>query len=294
MDRELFQWENDVSSSTGEKPVGPVKEGDTQTCSPEGPSSASPVGTEVAAETAHAPTSALLSPQSPKESELAAPVLPGAVEEAPAGSVLAEQERTDHSTEEMKLWQYLDDLEPFMERDPEQSQKLSDHEECMDDDVSPGEVSSFHNPSDWEEHFETGLSQGDVITCTELSDWEDPICQTVSGGDGSRPLGYSSWEDDSSQELGQENWADKTKPSIGTKPFHPEDDEWNELPSEDQAPKQKGFAADKLPAPREAWAERPALEPCSTPGKRHSLFRQALRALRGLLYCPCLRPQPQE
>ncbi|KAF4805199.1 hypothetical protein TURU_001811 [Turdus rufiventris] len=274
MDRELSQWKNNVSSSTGGKPVGPVKEGDAQTCSPEGPSSASPVGTEVAAQTARAPTSACLCPQSPKESELAAPVLPGAVEEAPAGSV----------------------LEPFLERHPEQSQELSDQEECTDDDVSQGEVSSSHNPSDWDEHSERGLSQGNVITCTELSNWEDPICWIVSGGDGSRPSGHCSWEDDSSQQLGQENWADKIKPSVGTVPFRPEDNEWDELsfqelPSGDQGPKQKGSAADKLPAPREAWAGRPALEPCSPPGKRRSRLGRALRAL---LRCACLRPQPQE
>lgn len=216
------------------------------------------------------------------------------------GAVQALQQGWDHSNEELKWWQFLDDLEPFLVRDTELSQEISDREGCSEEDLSQGEVSSSQEPSDWEEHIEQGLAQGDVISYEEVSDWEEPIEQIVSGGNGSRTSGHSSWEDDSYQELIQENWEEKTKPSIGTKPFHPEDDEWDEvsvleLPPEDKDQKWEVVAAEGLPVPvpREAWVEGPALEPC-VPRKRPSCFRRALRALRGLLRWACLGPRTRD
>ncbi|XP_053791156.1 skin secretory protein xP2-like [Vidua chalybeata] len=191
--QELSQGEDDGSSSSGEKPVGPVKEEDTQPCPPEGPSSASPVGTEVAAE--------------------AAPALPSA---SPA----------------------------------------------------PGR------------------------------------------------------ENDSDTGLVQEN---RPEHSSLTKPLYPKDDEWDNVSILELPPEQEEvFAAGGLAVavPREAWVECPAQEPCSqgpapaphsppspwparlraqalrgqpaAPRKRPSRFRRALRALRGLFRCPCLRPRPEE
>nr|XP_041574958.1 proline-, glutamic acid- and leucine-rich protein 1-like [Taeniopygia guttata] len=348
--QELSQEEDDVSSSSGEKPVGPVKEGDTQPSPPEGPSSASPVGTEVAAEAAPALPSASPLPGSPTEAEPAAAAPSGAAEEAAAGSGLAVQERTDDDDDdEMKFWQYLDDLAPFLVGDPELSQEASyyeqyreedlphgvvmsyhqlfDWEKYLEQDLSQGEVSSSQGPSDWEEYPEQVLCGGDVISCEELSDWEEHLGQKVSRGNGSRPSGLSSWGDDSDTGLVQENWPEHV---ILAKPLCPEDDEWDdvsllELPPEDKKDqKRKVLVAEGLPVPvpREAWAECPAQEPCSqgpapaphsppspwparlgaqalrgqpaAPRKRPSRFRRALRALRGLFRCPCLRPRTEE
>nr|XP_030140366.3 uncharacterized protein LOC115497204 [Taeniopygia guttata] len=326
--QELSQEEDDVSSSSGEKPVGPVKEGDTQPSPPEGPSSASPVGTEVAAEAAPALPSASPLPGSPTEAEPAAAAPSGAAEEAAAGSGLAVQERTDDDDDdEMKFWQYLDDLEPFLVGDPELSQEVSYYEQYTEEDLPHGVVSSSQGPSDWEEYPEQVLCGGDVISCEEFSDWEEHLGQKVSRGNGSRPSGLSSWGDDSDTGLVQENWPEHV---ILAKPLCPEDDEWDdvsllELPPEDgKHQKWKVFVAEGLPVPvpREAWAECPAQEPCSqgpapaphsppspwpawlgaqalrgqpaAPRKRPSRFRRALRALRGLFRCPCLRPQTEE
>ncbi|KAM7033311.1 uncharacterized protein M8220_012335 [Acridotheres tristis] len=128
---------------------------------------------------------------------------------------------------------------------------------------------------------------------------EEPVGQIVTGGDGSTTSGHSNLEDNNDQEPVQENWGDNIKPSMETKLFCPEDDKLDdvsvlELPPEDKDQKRKAFAADGLPVPvpREAWVEEPALEP-SVPRKHRSRFRRALRALRGLFRCPCLRPRAQ-
>nr|XP_041571309.1 uncharacterized protein LOC121469777 [Taeniopygia guttata] len=290
--QELSQKEDNVSSSSGEKSVGPFKEGDTQPSPPEGPSSASPVGTEVAAEAAPALPSTSPAPGSPTGAEPAAAAPSGAPEEAAAGSGLAVQESMDEDEdEEMKYWQYLDDLEPFLIREPELSQEASDSKQCtgehlpqgegedvmsrhqlsgqkeyLEQDRSQGEVSSSQNPSDWEECNEQVLSAGDVVSCKELSDWEEDLGPYVSRGNGSRPSGLSSWDDDTDTGLVQENWPEHV---ILAKPLFPEDDEWDdvsllELPPEDgKGQKWKVFVAEGLPVPvpREAWAECPAQEP---------------------------------
>nr|XP_030140337.3 fibrous sheath CABYR-binding protein-like [Taeniopygia guttata] len=266
--QELSQEEDDVSSSSGEKPVGPVKEGDTQPSPPEGPSSASPVGTEVAAEAAPALPSASPLPGSPTEAEPAAAAPSGAAEEAAAGSGLAVQEKTDDSNEEMKFWQFLYDLEPFLVGDPELSQEVSYYEQYTEEDLPHGVVSSSQGPSNWEEYPEQVLCGGDVVSCEELSDWEEHLGQEVSRGNGSRPSGLSSWGDDSDTGLVQENWPQHV---ILAKPLCPEDDEWDdvsllELPPEDgKHQKREVLVAEGLPVPvpREAWAECPAQEPCS-------------------------------
>ncbi|XP_039411719.1 MAP7 domain-containing protein 1-like [Corvus cornix cornix] len=384
--QELSPWGPDISSKIWDRALSPVSEEEPQPCPPEGPGSASPVGTAVAAEAAPALPSASPAPGSATEAEPAAAAPAGAAEEeepqsppsvpfnspassqasayqeqnitgdmlsqallellelrqqreeeyalqqwmaveatgtaqgeespvpaphsspspspAPlgaqalreqqegtaAGSVLAVQERMEDSDEEMKYWQFLDDLEPFLVRDPElsegegeeeaelslgeinNSQEMSQGKECPEQETS-------QEVSDWEEHLEQGLSQGDVNSCEELSDWEEHIgqdlsqgetCigQDVSRGNGSRPSAQSSWEDDSDKELVQEIWEEETEHGIGTKPLQPEDDEWDELGVLELPPEEQnrgGFAALGLPVPvpREAWVEGPAPEPCS-------------------------------
>nr|XP_030141376.1 uncharacterized protein LOC115497339 [Taeniopygia guttata] len=325
--QELSQ-EDDVNPSSGEKPVDPVKEGDTQPSPPEGPSSSSPVGTEVAAEAAPALPGTSPAPGSPMEAKLAAAAPAGAAEEAAAGSVPAVRERMDDSDEENKFWTFLDDLEPFLVGDPElfqeasyceecaeedlphgecekvmSSHQLSDREEYLEQDLSQGEVSSLQDPSDWDEHTEQILSREDVISCVELSDWEEYVGQNVSRGNGSRPSGHSSWENDSDTGLMQENWPEHV---ILAKPLCPEDDEWDdgvsllELPPEDNNDqKLKVFGADWLPVPfpREVWVECPAQEPCSqgpapAPHSSPSPWpaRLGAQALRGQPAAPRKRP----
>ncbi|XP_068034845.1 histone-lysine N-methyltransferase SETD1B-like [Anomalospiza imberbis] len=331
MDRELSEWEDTQETSQSEVPGVPEMSQWTPRSSQE-----------------------LYQGQSPTEAEPAAAAPSGAAEEAAAGSVLGVQEKTDDSDEEMKSWQFLDDLEPFLVGDPELSpdschcehcmgedlphgegeegmsyQQLSDPEEYSEQDLSQGEDSSSQDPSDWDECNEQMLCGGDVFSCAEHSDWEESDGQNVSGENGRTPSGHSNWENDSDPGLLQENWPEQ---GISTKPLCPEDDEWDddvsllELPPEpDKDPKREvSLGADGLPVPvpREAWVECPAQEPCSqgpapaphsppspwparlgaqalhgqpaAPRKRPSRFRRALRALRGLFHCPCLRPQPEE
>ncbi|XP_064267330.1 fibrous sheath CABYR-binding protein-like [Passer domesticus] len=63
------------------------------------------------------------SPPSPWPAQLGVHASREQLEEAAVGSATqAEVERTDDSDEEMKWWQFLDDLEPFLVREPEVSQ----------------------------------------------------------------------------------------------------------------------------------------------------------------------------
>ncbi|XP_031955812.1 uncharacterized protein LOC116439879 [Corvus moneduloides] len=94
--QELSQREQDVTSSTGDKPLGPVMEKEPQPCSPEGPGSRSPAGTAVAAEAAPALPSASPAPGSATEAEPAA-AAPGLQEEPPEALAAQQEEKAAES-----------------------------------------------------------------------------------------------------------------------------------------------------------------------------------------------------
>ncbi|CAN8197055.1 unnamed protein product [Coccothraustes coccothraustes] len=195
--------------------VGQVKEEERQpSLPPEGPSTASPVGTEVAAEAGPALTSASPSLQSPTEAEPAAAAPAGAAEEGELpellrsqGEDLGDQEllpgEDDGSNEETKFWQFLDDLEPFLVGDPELSQQVSDCGCCIAEDLPHREVTSYHQLSGWEEYLDQELSQGEASNSQDASVWEDYIEQVLPGGDVIRRAELSNGEDYVGQDLSQ-------------------------------------------------------------------------------------------
>ncbi|RMC06139.1 hypothetical protein DUI87_15569 [Hirundo rustica rustica] len=231
------------------------------------------------------------------------------------------------------------------EHKAELCQEVSDWEECREEETSHREDNNSQELSDWKEYLERELSKGEVKSREEVSDWEEHIGQApsqeeaslgrdVSRGNSHGPSPHSSWEDDSDPELVQDSLQVRCDLGIWMKPLALEEDEWDELsvlelpPEEDREQKWRVFAADGLPvpAPREAWVEEQAPEPCSpgplrawsaalqgrasaghvaspvqplhgqpcAPRKRPSRFRRALRALRGLFRWPCLAPRPEE
>ncbi|TRZ23434.1 hypothetical protein HGM15179_003589 [Zosterops borbonicus] len=321
--QELSQWGRDIGSKLWDRPLCLGSDREPRPCLPEGLSSASPLGTEVAAEAVPDLTSASPSLQSPLEDVPPAPAPSRADEEAGEGSLW---EMTFHSDEEMRCCQIVEDLRPIALSDPELLQDVS--EEYSEQDLSQGEVTSSGDPSGCTESVEQGLSQGDVVECEEVSSWEENSGPGASRGNGSSASGHSSWENDSHNELVQGNWEDEAQHGIVA--FCPKDDKWHEVsileppPEEYQQSKWRLLAEDVLllPVPREAWVEGPAVGPCSrgpvpaphspssprpawlgaqalrrqpaAPRKRPSRFRRALRALRGLFCCPCMRPQPEE
>ncbi|TRZ11763.1 hypothetical protein HGM15179_015342 [Zosterops borbonicus] len=206
--QELSQWGRDIGSKLWDRPLCLGSDREPRPCLPEGLSSASPLGTEVAAEAVPDLTSASPSLQSPLEDVPPAPAPSRADEEAGEGSLW---EMTFHSDEEMECCQMVEDLRPIALSDPELLQDVS------------------------EEYSEQDLSQGEV---------------TSSGVEG---------------------------PAVG--------------------PCSRG----PVPAPHSPSSPRPAClgaqalggQPAA-PRKRPSRFRRALRALRGLFCCPCMRPQPEE
>ncbi|RMC06167.1 hypothetical protein DUI87_15597 [Hirundo rustica rustica] len=137
------------------------------------------------------PIPAQLGAQAPREQQV----------EAAVGSVQAVGERNEDSSKEIKWWQYLDDLELFLVRDPDLSQVSATG-------YRVGDGNNFEEHSDWEEYIGQDLSQGEAC-----------IGQDVLRGNGSRPPVHPSWEDDSFKELVQENYEDKSNHGIFTKPL---------------------------------------------------------------------------
>lgn len=88
--QELSQWEEDVTSSTGDKTSSPASEEEPQPCSSAGPSSSSPVGTALAPEAAPGLPSTSHALGSPLEPEPAAAGAAG--QEEPPKPVTAQQE----------------------------------------------------------------------------------------------------------------------------------------------------------------------------------------------------------
>ncbi|TRZ08677.1 hypothetical protein HGM15179_018433 [Zosterops borbonicus] len=195
------------------------------------------------------------SPPSPWPAQLGAQAPREQQEEAEVGSVQAVGERNEDSSEEMKWWQHLDDLEPFLVTHPEQSQAVSEREEYVEREVSPRKVSSSRGRSGWEEYVDKWLSKGDVSSGEEISECEENIGGGMSRGNASGSSGPSNWENDSHEELVQGNLEDATQHGIRTKALRPEDDEWDdvsvlELPPEEE--KVLKWREDGLPVPAPA------------------------------------------
>ncbi|XP_027764058.1 protein downstream neighbor of Son [Empidonax traillii] len=97
-DQKLSQGGADVGSSIWDKPLSPMSAGDPQAVPQEGPSSASSVGTQVAAEAARELPSPAPAPLSPTEAEPAAAAPAGAAEEEePQGPVAPEEPKAEGS-----------------------------------------------------------------------------------------------------------------------------------------------------------------------------------------------------
>ncbi|XP_027765866.1 flocculation protein FLO11-like, partial [Empidonax traillii] len=95
---ELSPWEEDIPSNLSEEALGPGKQENPQAVAQEGPSSASSVGTQVAAEAARELPSPAPAPLTPTEAEPAAAAPAGAAEEEePQGPLAPEEPKAEGS-----------------------------------------------------------------------------------------------------------------------------------------------------------------------------------------------------
>ncbi|XP_056338483.1 uncharacterized protein LOC130248626 [Oenanthe melanoleuca] len=166
---------------------------------------------------------------------------------------------------------------------------------------------------EWEE-------DGQIVQ--EVHEWED-----------SDSVELARWDSDDSEVMGEDREVEsdddiRTEPFPSEEDEWDEVSVLELPPEANKAASQlRDFVAEGLPVPvpREAWVEEQEAEPCSpgplrassaslqgqapvghaaspaqplhgqpcAPSKRPSRFRRALRALRGLFCCPCLRPLPR-
>ncbi|XP_050166848.1 trichohyalin-like [Myiozetetes cayanensis] len=124
---------------------------------------------------------------------------------------LSEQEEEGLFTGEGIKWKYYIDQEISQwedEGDQELSQEeintyqeASQREDCIEQELSPGQVKSCQELSDWEEYSEEEETQGEVKSYQEVSDWEENIEQEQSQGEESSSQEVSDWEEHSEEEL---------------------------------------------------------------------------------------------
>nr|XP_030139774.3 uncharacterized protein LOC115497075 [Taeniopygia guttata] len=103
------------------------------------------------------------------------------------------------------------------------------------------------------------------------------------------------WEDDIDSELSQ--WENKEQAEVS----HREMNNSQEVSQGQECPEQEPCSQGPAPAPHSPpspWPARLGAQALrgqpAAPGKRPSRFRRALRALRGLFCCSCLRPRTEE
>ncbi|XP_031956980.1 skin secretory protein xP2-like [Corvus moneduloides] len=214
------------------------------------------------------------SPPSPSPAQLGAQALREQQEEAAAGSVVPVQGRMEDSDEEMKFWQLLDDLEPFLVRDPEQSQ-----ESLPGQSIPLGEGIPELVQESWEDETDHGIwnkplhseDEWDEVSVLELPAEDKEQKRRAFAADG-LPV-----------PVPREAWVEGPAPE----PCSPGPLCASPTALQGRAP--VGHAAS--PAFEEPVLEAGTESPVPAPRKRPSHFRPALR---GLFRCPCLAPQPED